>query len=278
MYTRDITVLHGKEQAGLFANRPASAPNGHRFYADDLQRGFSYDSQRKLWFPEDGGLYYSASQNFMVDHFRSLILDSQYVLNSGADAQAVDPAILTTAMGGILQCASGDVGDTYANDNSQICLATFLSPEDGATVFAARCALDVITAAQFFIGLTDSTAEEETMSLATTTLTTTATNAVGFLFDTDATVDNIWLCGVADDVDATHIDSGLAPVAATYRDYLIELSAIGTAKFWIDGTLVGTMAGAVAADSDLTPKLAVNSHTTAARVLSADFWACQQSS
>jgi hypothetical protein len=96
------------------------------------------------------------------------------------------------------------------------------------------------------------------------TLTTTATDAVGFMFDTSMATDTWWLTGVANDVDATHQNTGFAPVISTYETFRIELSATGIAKFFRNGLFVGSgpMSGAVTATVALTPVIAGFNRTT----------------
>jgi len=102
------------------------------------------------------------------------------------------------------------------------------------------------------------------------TLTSNATDAVGFMFDTRMTTDNWWLVGVATDVDATHQDTGFAPVADTFATFRIEVTSAGVAKFFYNGAPVGTaMTGAVTPAADLTPTVAV-SKTSVAASMTAD--------
>jgi hypothetical protein len=105
------------------------------------------------------------------------------------------------------------------------------------------------------------------------TITTNATDGVGFFFDTSMTADTWWLAGVANDVDATHQNTGYAPVADTYETFRIELGTDGSAHFYRNGVLVGTkMTGAVTATVALTPVIAgFNRDTSNTPTITADY-------
>jgi hypothetical protein len=92
------------------------------------------------------------------------------------------------------------------------------------------------------------------------------------MFDTAMATDNWWLVGVANNVDATPQDSGSAPVAGTYQTWRIEVATSGTAKFFLNGALVGSsMSGAVTASVLLTPVVAAFSLGAASRNIDTDF-------
>jgi hypothetical protein len=104
------------------------------------------------------------------------------------------------------------------------------------------------------------------------TLTSNASDAVGFMFDTSMTDDNWWLVGVDTDVDATHQDTGFAPVAATYETLRVEVGADGGAVFFRNGLQVGTkMAAAITPGTDITPVVAIFPRTTAVKTIDIDY-------
>lgn len=271
LYDCARAVLHGLDMAGTFAQRPLKAHDGATFYANDLFKLLVYDAQLRTWFAADGDAIYDASENYLCDLFRGDAIDTQYALTNGADGQAVDPVIDVDAVGGgAVVGVTGNVGDGYTNDGSQLCAAaTYISPEDGTTIFGCRFQIADVASCAFFLGLTDVVTFEEPMSLDTATYTTTATNAVGFLFDTTATTDTIRCCGVADGTDATHVDSSVEPVANTYNEFAMEISTAGVAKMYIDGTLITTLTGAIAADADVAPIVCGT-----ARSAASDTWTC----
>ena len=144
----------------------------------------------------------------------------------------------------------------------------------------ARVKWDVVTTLGFFIGFSDAKSEAgSTMpaALSGTSYTTTATDALGFLFDTDATTDTIRCIGVANDVDATHVDSALSPSAGVYATFRVHVTSAGVATFYIDDVLVGTVAGAVTSTVALTPYVGHKNMSAAAHVGSLDYIYCAQS-
>jgi hypothetical protein len=127
-----------------------------------------------------------------------------------------------------------------------------------------------------FIGFTDQVGALEMpihAAASANTLTTNATDAVGFMFDTSMDDDNWWLVGVANNTDATHEDTAETPVADTYAIFRIELSSAGAATFYYNGTQVGSaMTGAVTATVALTPVIAgFNRTTTGTPTITADY-------
>ena len=179
--------------------------------------------------------------------------DSPYIFNSGTDATAIDPAI-NVQQGGVLRASAGDLDGTAAADGSQVCLVVPVQADSGNLAFECRLNITDITQCSVFVGFTDITTLEEPMSVSGTTLTTNATDAVGFVFDTAMTTDEWWFAGVDTDVDATgSATSSTAPVNATYQVLRGEIAADGeTAEFFIDGVSVGSLTAAVCdASTDL---------------------------
>jgi len=153
----------------------------------------------------------------------------------------------------MVRIITGDSNASLAADGVQ--LTSFLNwkSANGLT-FEARVKVSAITNLQLFVGMTDQrSALEMPATLSGTTYTTVFTDGFGFLFDTAATVDTIRCVGVANDVDAAHVDSGLAYVAATYKALRIQIDTIQTARFYIDNVLVGTVPLACRGTIPLTP-------------------------
>ncbi len=276
LFQRPSTVLHGADQAGLFANRPKSANNGHAYFADDLQRQLVFNSRLQTWMPSDGqNLVVGSTDKYLVDGFRGPVLDGAYVVDSGTDAQALDPVILTTSSGGVVNGVTGNAGTGHPADASFMSYPLVFKPSDGRSVHHFRFKISAITNVAFFVGLTDLGTLEEPMSLSGTTLTTNATDAVGFLFDTAATTNNIWLAGVAADVDDTEVNSTIAPVADTFLDLTIDLSILGVAKMYINETLRATLAAAInpAMAGDMHAVITATARSTTSRTWSAELLA-----
>lgn len=136
-------------------------------------------------------------------------------------------------------------------------------------VYECRLFVDDITNVVLFAGFTDASTLEMPFTLgASDTLTSNATDAVGFLFDTNADTDNIWLVGVDSNVDATHQDTSQAYVASTYITLRLEVGSAGEANFFINGVSVGSeMTNAVASNIHLRPSVSAFSRNTTQKTI-----------
>jgi hypothetical protein len=188
------------------------------------------------------GLSGSTQVGFFDDFLGDVIAD-QWTVSAGSDSPAA--GALTEAVNGKVRLTTGDSNASLAADGIQ--LTSFLNwKAENGIVLEAKLQVSAITNLQLFFGLTDQrSALEMPATLSGTTYTTVATDGVGFLFDTAATTDTIRAVGVANDVDATHVDTGLAYVAATDRTLRIVIDRLQNALFYIDGVLVATVAAAV---------------------------------
>lgn len=174
---------------------------------------------------------------------------------------------ITEAVGGTVVGKVGDTTASMAVSGIQLSRGLNWKANQGGVYQEWRVKLGIITNIAVFIGFTDQVAALEMpiqSAASADTITTNATDAVGFMFDTSMATDNWWLVGVANDVDATLQNMGAAPVADTYAIFRIELSAAGVATFYYNGVAVGTaMTGAVTATIALTPVIAAFNRTTA---------------
>lgn len=214
--------------------------------------------------------YPSPSRIAWTDDFLGDVIADQWNLVEGTDSATSDAAILAGGIGGVLRVTTGDAGTGLAADLAQLTQALQWQASNGDLVFQARVKVGRITDAYFFLGFTDVvTLEAPIISAGSAdTITTTATDAVGIMFDTRMTTDKWWLVGVANDVDATLQNSTFAPVADDYETWRIEVSSAGAATFYRNGTQVGTtMTGAVTAGVDLTPTLAFGNLTGTVSIL-----------
>lgn len=194
-----------------------------------------------------------------------------WALFHGSDAQAADPAISADS----LALATGDAGTGVAADGSQAIGVTGYLLSAGTTIFEVRVKLSAITNVMLFVGFTDQKAALEApieSAASADTITTNATDAVGFMFDTAMSTDHWWLVGVNNDVDETAQDAGSAPVAATYATLRIELNSSGDASFYIDGAAVGSaMTTACSTSATLYPTVIAAARSTATRIATADY-------
>lgn len=212
----------------------------------------------------------------VFDDFLGDVLADQWAVVEGADTATSD-AVVVNALGGTVRLTTGDSATlTYAGNGIQITQGAFYNfrAANGGLSLEARVKIDDITTAGFFVGFTDVGTFEAPIESAGSgnTLTSNATDAVGFMFDTRMTADNIWLVGVKADVDATAQNTGIAPVNATYITLKVEIDATGAATFFINGARVGDkMANAITTTAALTPTVAAASFVAAVRLLDVDY-------
>ena len=215
----------------------------------------------------------------LQDDFLGDVLADQWSVVEGADTGTSD-AVVTNAIGGELVLTSGDSATvTYAGNGIQVTQGAFYNwkAANGGLRFATRLKIDDITTAAFFAGFTDLGTFEAPIESAgsANTITTNATDAVGFMFDTRMTADNIWCVGVANGTDGTSVNSAIAPVNDTYLLLEFEVTSGGDALFYINGTAVGKVADAVTASVALTPTIAATSLAAASRVVTVDYIECE---
>jgi hypothetical protein len=265
-----IASFNGSDLSGTV--RP-KAPNDGTFWYDQTNRAsLIYDANLKLWIPYNHSLYipFSATGGLLVDSFRETAMRTFWTTNEGTDSG--DAIVFAIDSYGVGAMTTGNAGTGFAADG-----VYRVGPSAGT---AATCAkryvekfkIDAITNVAVFMGYTDTAAFEEPMSLSTTTFTTTATDAVGFLFDTAATTDTIRFHAVNNGTDATSpVDTGLAYVADTYIELAVEVDTNGTARGYINGTLVGTLTSAVATGVALYPVISATARSTTVRKLSSQF-------
>ncbi len=205
--------------------------------------------------------------SFFDDFLGDVTLD-QYNLLEGTDSATSTELVLAGGIGGVLQITTGDAGTGLAADMAQVTQALQWQALNGDLCFQTRIKLSAITTCYVFIGFTDLAVTLEApieSAAAGDTLTSNATDAVGFMFDTRMTNDTWWLVGVATDTDATAQNTGIAPVADKYETFRVQVTATGIATFFRNGVQVGTaMTGAVTAAADLTPTINVSKTSVAA--------------
>ena len=210
----------------------------------------------------------SPSKAVLFDDFTNNGLDTNvWLATEGTDSATSVGAVVSGGIGGVLRLTTGDAGTGLAADTEQITHKQLQwQASNGGLAFEARLKISAITTMWMYIGFTDTVAAalEAPFTISTVTYTSNATDAVGFLFDTGATAATIRCVGVKNDVDGTHVNTGLAPVADKYATYRIEIDASGNANFFRNGIVVGYVANAVTAGADLTPTISVSKLSVAA--------------
>lgn len=209
------------------------------------------------------------------DDFIGGALNPMWVTRTGTNGSCLisDPNVVR----GVLRMATGaDAGATMALNGAQVALGQRPYQADmGSLYVECRLRMSAITAVSVFVGFTDQfvALEAPIISAASAdTLTTNATDAVGWMFDTSMATDNWWLTGVAADVDATAENGAVAPTANTYETLRVELTTAGVANFWRNGAQVGgAMSAAVTATVALTPVVAAFSRGATSRNIDLDY-------
>lgn len=214
----------------------------------------------------------------LFDHFTGPAINSGlWGVAHGSDGSAADFAI-AAAVGGKVRGTTGAGGTTtMAVNGVQLHSALNWQANKGGLIFSAAVAATLVTSLALYVGFTDQVAAlEMPFTLSSGTLTSNATDACGFLFDTGATASTVKCVGVANDVDAAVIDTAVALTAATYALFNIEVDASGNATFWLNGTKYGTLASAVTPTIPLTPVVAGFRRTGTLTTIDVDHIAVEQ--
>lgn len=212
------------------------------------------DTRRKVFSVSRDGFFDPnyAQRVMLFDDFLGDVLADQYSGNSGADG--ADPAIVAAANG---EChlVSGSGATSAAANASSLTHGLNWKAANGKMFMEARVSLSALTGGHLFIGFTDVLASgtcEIPFTMATATLTSNATDAVGFFYDDAATSTNFQVAGVKADTDQSG-DLTNNAADTSYHIFRVEVDEDGHAKFYIDGVLVYGLANAVTASVALTP-------------------------
>ena len=172
------------------------------------------------------------------DHI--LFDDFHQVKAAGGAACSSDPWVITAESCSAYtnqDLASGVVRLTAHSDASDAIMIagakTNWRVQDGAIDALFRFKIDELTHTGISVGFTDANTESNLMPfhLDGTTLTTTATTAIGFVMDTNASdVGNFYSVYVDDDTDGSLVCSGYQPTAAKYQTVRIHLEDNGCGK------------------------------------------------
>lgn len=249
------TALHGSGLSGFGLTKDGDVVSRNRIVAP-------YDMSKVIRFSDD----------FLGD-----VIADQWAVVEGADTSTSDAAVVSV-IGGALVLTTGDYATlTYAGNGIQVTHGAFYNwkAENGGLSFEVRLKLSAITNVALFVGFTDLGTFEAPIESAgsANTITTNATDAVGIMFDTRMTTDNLWGVGVKNGTDATSLNLGVAPVANTYIILKIEVDKDGAAKFFVNGEGKGggVMSNAVTKTVALTPTIAATSVEAASKAVTVDY-------
>lgn len=223
----------------------------------DRHQAFGYEA----WNPALPGnkiILPDANTVAFFDDFEGDVVADQWNYVEGTDTTTADGAI-SAAVNGTFLLTAGDSAGTVAADGAELNRELNWQARQNLW-FHTRLKIASISSVSCFFGFTDTKSLEQAIHSASSanTITTNATDAVGFFFDTNMTDDYWWAAGVAGDTDATHQNIGYAPVADTYETFSIQLTNspanVVSAQFYRNGQPVGSvMSGAVSYNVSLTP-------------------------
>jgi hypothetical protein len=186
-----------------------------------------------------------------------------------------DTIAISETAGGSLLLTTGEAD----NDASHLSGAIIWNGTTAA-VAEARITITDVSGTAIFFGFSDAKAESASLiaiGYPGNTLTTTATNAAGFVVDADHATSSIMCEGVKADADATSVDSGTDWADGETKNLRVELDTAGAAAFFLDGTGVGFVASAVTTATLLCVTLQVqtraNDGANTVRLHRIDVWA-----
>lgn len=159
-------------------------------------------------------------------------------------------AAVEDGLNGQILCTTSD-GE--ATDSMFVSTETIFKPSVNAPmVFETRMEMAALTNREIFAGFVGSMADEQStlLTCVTEAITYTESDLCGFAFDTGLTTDVEWhlvYSGGSTTADAlsTNLNSGVTPVVNEMNVLRVEIDNNGTARWYIDGVLLKTLAGAV---------------------------------
>lgn len=148
-------------------------------------------------------------------------------------------------------------------------------------VMEVRVRMPALATEEVFIGFSDvntdlAIIEGAIMHGATTTLTLTASDLVGFFLADELTDDEGWHMPYnggtrTGATTSTVVASGVDAVAGEWQILRLEIDPNGTARWYIDGVLKNTVTGAVSTTTDLCFNCLVESKTTTVLKMDVDY-------
>lgn len=148
----------------------------------------------------------------------------------------------------------------------------------GTLILETRVQFPDLLTKSCWIGFCNTNDDAETIpaSITSTTTTLTASNQIGFCFDNNATDIDGWYytykggTTTGDTVSANQL-SGVTLVAADYDVLRIEVDPDGTGRWYINGVLKKTLAGAISTSTDVAAFVGVESEGSAVEYMDVDY-------
>ncbi len=208
-------------------------------------------------------------QVVVFDDFVGDVLSVEWQTADTGSGSSAD-AVISAGANGEIVMVTGTADNGYSAMSRELNFQGQLN-----CVMAARIKVDDIAAVKMEIGFTD--AHDDAGAVDTmATYATTATDWVGWVFDTDDTA--YWQAtGVDSNTEATKIEDSLAPVAATYETLIVALYDTTATFYRLDANGYQTyksapMTGACTKDVSLTPWVFVQSRESSdSKTLTVDY-------
>ena len=196
-----------------------------------------------------------------------------------AEADAGAPAVASALSGAVRLNTTNEDNHTTGLE-TEVCFDVALM---APIVVEARVQLENMDTKEVFVGLTDiaigsyvPSLETDLMTGVTTTLTLTASDLVGFYLSAELTDDEDWH-GVYNggtttgETTSTSVDLDDDAVAGEWQVLRLEVDPNGTARWYIDGDLKQTVAGAVSTTVNLKFFIGVEAKSAAVETLDVDY-------
>lgn len=201
---------------------------------------------------------------------------------AGQNENSGTSAIVVAQEGGV----GGLVTGTSSGNRCQFSTGLNHIPGSGSIIVQWRAKpVTSVADVAYFYGVSDTVSLEFPIEISGTTITSSATNAVGIMFDTAATTDAWRAVAVNADADSTPVVIQLngvnaTPTADVYENFRIEITPDGDAVFsygkdnqdeTTDGWQeVARIENAVATTATLSPVAVIETRTTAAKTAYVD--------
>src|SRR3990167_7764412 len=202
-----------------------------------------------------------------------------YIGGEGIEDNSSGLATLDSdGLSGVGQMTSG------ATDNDTVAIMTGIGFDValmGTLVLETRTRFADLDTKMAFIGFTSSADLDTQMTdildySAATTVTLTGATFCGFFLSSEFTDDEEWHMvykggTTTGATDTTTIDANDDAVAGEFQVLRLEVDNNGTARYYIDGVLKQTTAGAISTTTDLAAYVGVAANSAAASVMDVDY-------
>ena len=230
-----------------------------------------------------------------IEIFEDFIGGEDIILNSAASRNFGSSGLRVIGQGiaendsGIVVLESDGLNGvgrlTTTNEDAHSCGLTTAKMFDvakmGTIVLEARVQFENLDTKEFYFGLTDvnddtTIIEGGTMVGNGTTMTLTASDLCGFYLSAELTDDEDWHAvfnggTTTGETDSTELDLDDDAVAGEFDVLRIEVGNNGTARWFVNGVLKKTQAGAVSTSTDLAVLLMVATYGAAIETVDVDY-------